>query len=218
MKITKSELKQMINEALREALNGDNASGIDISMYQPSQAVIDKIKDYRDRGSKVNVAAITDSKKFLTYAYAACLIGWDDLVDLVIENQYKFKSEIIEILDKIIDEVEADLEHKENLSRKQITLRRKFPKVFNYLKDLDINYTVEDRRPTRAECEKDSKNGRCYTIGYKLSIGNSNIDFTDHTNEGVDDPSYGFSLGNREFTSKREFENAFIEKIKEIQE
>jgi len=52
---------------------------IDIEQYKPSAAIIKKLKDYRDKGSKVNVKAIKDENKLLTYCYAAHLLGWSEL-------------------------------------------------------------------------------------------------------------------------------------------
>lgn len=54
-------------------------NAMDIDKYKPNQATINKLIEYRDRGSKVNVKAIKDSTKAMTYYYAARLIGWDDL-------------------------------------------------------------------------------------------------------------------------------------------
>lgn len=68
----------------RESQEADEAysnelNGMDIDQFKPSQAIIKKLIDYRDRGSKVNVKAIKDRAKLITYFYGACLIGWGDL-------------------------------------------------------------------------------------------------------------------------------------------
>ena len=52
---------------------------VDVSKYEPSDQIIKKIMDYRAKGSRVNVKAIKDPTKLLTYYYAAKLIGWGDL-------------------------------------------------------------------------------------------------------------------------------------------
>ena len=54
-------------------------AAVDVSMYKPSDQIIKKIMDYRAKGSRVNVKAIKDPAKLLTYYYAAKLIGWGDL-------------------------------------------------------------------------------------------------------------------------------------------
>ena len=59
----------------------DKLSAINIDQYKPSNAIIQKIMDYRSRGSKVNVSAIKDLKKLLTYYYTAKLIGWGELAN-----------------------------------------------------------------------------------------------------------------------------------------
>ena len=51
----------------------------DVSEYAPSAKILDKLMDYRNRGSKVNVKSIKDPAKLLTYYYGAKLLGWSDL-------------------------------------------------------------------------------------------------------------------------------------------
>lgn len=54
-------------------------NAFDIDQYKPDNATIQKIINYRDKGSKVNVNAIKDENKVLKYYYTACLVDWDDL-------------------------------------------------------------------------------------------------------------------------------------------
>jgi len=56
-------------------------NAMDINQYKPTEAIIKKLRDYRDRGSRVNVKAIKDVNKLLTYYYGANLIGWGELMD-----------------------------------------------------------------------------------------------------------------------------------------
>ena len=51
----------------------------DISIYYPNEQIIKKLMNYRAKESRVNVKAIKDPIKLLTYYYAAKLIGWEDL-------------------------------------------------------------------------------------------------------------------------------------------
>ena len=52
---------------------------IDINQYKPTNAIMQKLMNYRDKGSRVNVKAIKDKNKLFTYYYGAKLMGWSDL-------------------------------------------------------------------------------------------------------------------------------------------
>ena len=52
---------------------------LDLDKYRPSDKIIQKISDYRDNGSKVNVKSIKSEDKLLQYYWAACIIDWEDL-------------------------------------------------------------------------------------------------------------------------------------------
>ena len=68
---------------------------VDVSMYRPSNAIIKKLMDYRAKGSRVNVKAIKDPVKLLTYYYGAKLIGWDELAyDIRKLAQFDYSDEI----------------------------------------------------------------------------------------------------------------------------
>ncbi len=58
----------------------DTLNAINIDQYKPTEAIIEKLRDYRDKGSRVNVKAIKDTDKLLTYYYGANLIGWGELM------------------------------------------------------------------------------------------------------------------------------------------
>lgn len=65
-------------QAAKDEYHG-KLDAVDVSMYKPTDAIIKKIMDYRSKGSKVNVKAIKDPAKLLTYYYTARLIGWNEL-------------------------------------------------------------------------------------------------------------------------------------------
>ena len=63
----------------RLVIASDDFKSIDISKYEPSDAILDKLEKYRNRGSKINFKSIKSADKILTYYYATLLMGWDDM-------------------------------------------------------------------------------------------------------------------------------------------
>ena len=71
--------QQRLAKEAKEAALMERLNTYDIEQYKPDNATIQKIMDYRARGSKVNVKAIKDINKAIKYYYTACLIGWNEL-------------------------------------------------------------------------------------------------------------------------------------------
>lgn len=110
----------------------DTLNAMDIDQYKPTEAIIKKLRDYRDRGSRVNVKAIKDVDKLLTYYYGANLIGWGELVGdcaLALGHEYS------DILTAIRRRVSADDRYKD--SRNEISQKLDIP-------DTDL-FTMEDK-------------------------------------------------------------------------
>ena len=90
----KAQYDAAIEEARRKKAEADarlmeKLNAIDIDKYRPDNAIIKKLMDYRDRGSKVNVKAIKSDDKLLTYYYGAKMIGWDELSSDIYDVFYR---------------------------------------------------------------------------------------------------------------------------------
>jgi hypothetical protein len=84
--IPKSAQDVVINEFEAKEDERENAykasiDSVDISSYLPSEKILDKIRNYRDNGSKINTRAIKDLNKALTYLCASLLLNWDKAAD-----------------------------------------------------------------------------------------------------------------------------------------
>lgn len=89
-----TEAKEAARKAKQEADDKlmEHLRTVNIEQYKPTDAVIKKLKDYRDRGSKVNVKAIKDENKLLTYCYSGHLLGWGELVNACeMENSFGWR-------------------------------------------------------------------------------------------------------------------------------
>ena len=100
------EYENRAKEIKKQADAKRNAAidAIDISMYKPSQGIMNKLRDYRSRGSKVNVNAIKDPVKYLTYYYGACLMDWKDLkftIELSNRFSWEYRDELLAIDKKV---------------------------------------------------------------------------------------------------------------------
>lgn len=100
----------------------DDISNIDIEAidtYSPSDQIIKKLMDYRAKGSKVNVKAIKDTHKLLTYYYTAKLIGWSELAyairDAAPRGYWR-------VFDNIDQQVHADANYRDARSEDDIAL------------------------------------------------------------------------------------------------
>lgn len=80
-----SEFEDEYNKAKQAAAEdyANQLSAFDISQYKPDSKTLDKLMAYRSKGSNVNVKAIKDVNKLLTYYYAAKLLGWNELANSI---------------------------------------------------------------------------------------------------------------------------------------
>lgn len=98
-------------ETARATKYADSIDSADISSYEPSDKILDKLRAYRDKGSRVNIKAIKDERKLLTYLYGALLLDWQSLAK---ECEYKARqdfnvdSNIINAIYERTDAIEAD--------------------------------------------------------------------------------------------------------------
>lgn len=189
----------------------DYLKTIDVSKYKPSQAVIDKLMNYRSSGSKVNVKAIRSIDKLLTYLYAACLMGWSDLLGQcfdAVPNDYQEVAEAIDLQcdtdNKLVDDRDKDTK----------SISNKFSKVTSFLHSNKIKYKYSYRDPGSSELSIDRRNGLCYTIGYLLTLEDmgKEVKFADHTHEGGG-TSFGYTVSGIFVKGKREAEDKIIEII-----
>jgi hypothetical protein len=205
-----------------EAQYNDELNAMDIDQYKPTSAIIKKLVDYRNRGSKVNVKAIKDLNKLLTYYYGACLIGWDALAgdcSDVIGWEYK------DLLTAIDRRVQSDPQYKDN--RTEMEQRLDIPsskdlftfeskdcwvpkKLLQFFIDNNIKVHFKKRTPGYMF----DRNGRQWTEIEHLQIYKDdnnviNYDLAVHTDEGGGANTY---TGNH--TSERTSIKNIIEDIK----
>ena len=181
--------------------------------YKPTQKILDKLENYRSKGSKVNVKAITNRDKLFTYFYAAKLMGWNDLASDISSSVSIFDKEADEIFKEIGATVKADASLGDTRTPDQKKLWVKFKNIAQFLADNNLSYTFASRTPFRQELDGDMRNGRCYTIAYTLEVeGSLKLYIADHTNEGGG--TYGYSIGGFYTpTSKKECEDRIIGQI-----
>lgn len=181
----------------------------DIEVYKPTKAILDKLQAYRMKGSKVNVKAIKDMKKLLTYLYGAVMMGWDDLrydcEDMIPHDMKKLK-------DAILVRAEQDAAYQDSRDKHTYNTAQKFATVTKFLYENNIGYKFASRTPTYSECEMDRRNGCCWTLGYTLVLDDgTEINFCDHSNEGGG--SYGYSVEGGPMISKKAAESDIISLI-----
>lgn len=82
-------------KAAAKELYYNQLDAFDVSQYAPDSATLKKLIDYRDRASRVNVKAIKDPAKLLTYYYGAKLIGWAELAQSIRDvMRYEYDDEL----------------------------------------------------------------------------------------------------------------------------
>lgn len=76
-----NKFKEAYDKESQEAEDAysNELNAMDIDAYKPSKAILDKLANYRNKGSKVNVKAIKDRNKLLTYYYGAVILDWENL-------------------------------------------------------------------------------------------------------------------------------------------
>ena len=113
---------------------------LDLNKYKPSDKIIQKISDYRDNGSKINVKAIKSEDKLLQYYWAACIIDWKDLkydikdqCETIHYDSYKYHMPLLQgknpdhndILTSIERRAKADNNYKD--TRTEFEIRNNLP-------------------------------------------------------------------------------------------
>lgn len=59
---------------------------LDFSHYIPNDTILNKIQDYKDRNSKVNVKAIKSDDKLIKYYIAGIMLDFTDLCDRIVDR------------------------------------------------------------------------------------------------------------------------------------
>ena len=201
-------------------------NSLDIDKYKPNNVILDKLNNYRLKGSRVNVKAASLDKK-LTYYYGSKILGWDglksDIWQAILSDSnlsYRERDEVLEICKAIDKRVSLDNDKMDNRPVDHIRFQSWFKNVYNFLENNNINYTFKSVQPHSAEIEKDQRNGRCWTIAYELEFpdfNNQKVRFCHHTSESVDGGDYGWGFGGYSGNyGKREIENLILNKIKTI--
>ena len=170
-----------------------------------SKRDIEKMLDYYSKGSRPEVLARTvkDVNKAMSRAVIANAMGWKGCSKAFKNRSKELGATYADMaeVERMCDTYELPDEYKsqfdngpklEDVSR----LRDWFPKLFKVLRDHKVqNIKLKTREPSRDELEKDSRNGRCWTIAYTVSFDHNgkhyDWDIANHTNEGGG--SYGVS-------------------------
>lgn len=196
----------------------DKISKVDIDKYKPSQQVLDKIKAYRDKGSKVNVKAIKDKDKLYTYYYAACILDWSELEN---EISSKINSHLFDEdpeLEAIRGRVEADA----NLgdTRTNIEKNKDLPSsngLFTFeskscwLPKSILKFFIDNKIPVnfkkRTSGAEYDTNGCQWSevehlVLYPGTDKERNIDIVVHTNEGNTPTTYSYKYCRRTSAKK----------------
>ena len=167
---------------------------MDISIYEPSQAVFDKVINYYKNNANVNIKAIKNPVKLLTYYWAARAIGWGDLTDRIRDLLLPTTPEY-QAMEEIDNQVSYN---KGSIDRGCEGFVSNFQPLVKKLNDSGIKWTAAKRTPNRYECYKDSKNGLCWTIAYTLEAEDfygtkHTFKLAKHTNESGGN-NYGYML------------------------
>lgn len=190
----------------------DNNTDFTEKDYMPTTAEINKLIDRMNRGSKENVKTMSDAKA-LRYYYAACLIGWSALCEAIWDEKYWDLSKHLEKIEKLAEEDPRKEQYADSDTRTQDVklLQELFPQIAKALADAGINYTFSKRKPTRFEMERDTKNGKCWTLAYTLEANGKTIYIANHTNEGGG--TYGYSVDEHYYPSKSEVTRILLQRV-----
>lgn len=195
-------------------------NAIDLTPYKPTKKVLDKLTGYFNKGSKVNVGAIKDPVKMLTYFYAAHLLSWDDL-RYDIRNTYTFGSyyqvngvEFGKIREAIEERIKADPSMTLGRSKMDEKLLNFSKRVWTAIKEKGLSFDFQTVTPTLSECWKDAKNGCAWTMAHTLEVNGIKVRFSEVTNEGVDSPSFGYQFSPTGYLMRKgEFEDILLERL-----
>lgn len=194
---------------------------IDLKSYIPNQKVLDKLRGYFDKGSKVNLAAIKDGKKLLTYYYAFVLMNWGDMrYEIPCMWQWSHwkdenGAEFGKILDAIDERVVLDPALTVGRDRAEQRLLEYSKRLWKAAKDSGLPFDFKVVPTTYDECWKDRKNGCAWTVAYLLTVGDKSVRFSEVTNEGVDSPSFGWQTypNGWDLMSKTQCENIVLSRL-----
>ena len=114
-----NELNQKEDE--RELEYKNSFENVDISQYKPNDKVIEKIRNYRDSGSKINVKAIKSLDKVLTYLYASILLDWRD-AQYALESAARELGADESLITAIIEKTDAEEQDERSDIEKQMNL------------------------------------------------------------------------------------------------
>lgn len=193
--------------AAEKAAHDAELDAVEIEEWKPSKAVLDKLTAYMRRGSKVNVKAIKDVNKILTYYYAARLLGFNSLIEAITEEYYRSWGSNHADIRKELDAIDHKVAKGETDVPDQ-NFAERFSAIAKLLSDNGIKYSIKSRAPSSWEMEKDRYSGAIWTLAWDLIINPGTeeekvIKIAEHTDEG-DRPSHGYMVNERETSSKRD--------------
>lgn len=182
--------------------SAESENSIDISKYKPSDKIIQKIINYRDNGSHVNVKAIKDTDKLFKYYYTAKIIDWGDLAwscrhDAMDWRWQDNNKAIFDAIDKAVikddkyADTRTDIEKKYDLPSSNGLLT--FEEKRCWLPKSILMYFIENKIPVhfgrRTNGSEYDRNGRQWTEIENLQIfpgtdNQINYHIAVHTNEG----------------------------------
>lgn len=218
-----TSIQLAVDREIAEDIARRNAEldAINLTPYVPSKKVIEKLTGYFNKGSKVNVAAIKDEIKMLTYYCAGKQLGWHDLCSSISQetiygwywkdNDGNDISKIIRAMDR---RVKVDETIAVSRSRVEERLLDFSKKIWQEVKKSGLDFNFRSVPTTREECWKDAVNGCAYTIAYELTVGKKVVHFSDVTNEGGGTFGYQFHPNGYLF-GKGELENRIVAKLQE---
>lgn len=205
----------------------DELNAMDIDQYKPTDAILKKLKDYRDRGSRVNVKAIKDVDKLLTYYYGANLLGWGELMDQCSQALgYKY-DDLIESIRRRVDVSEDYKDTRNKMSQKLdlpdtdlFTFEEKNCWLPKSILMFFINNDVPVHFGKRGNGSQFDRNGRQWSEIEHLTLypdSDSPIeyDIVVHTDEGGNPSTYtGFGPNGR--TDERTSAKKIIENLSSV--
>ena len=195
---------------------------VDLTPYVPTKKILDKLTGYFNKGSKVNLGAIKDGKKLLTYYYAFIQMGWDDMryeVPCMAWQWRHWKDASGADIDKVEEAIKLRVKLDPSLAVNRDKVEEKLlnysKRLWKAAKDSGLAFDFKTVPTTYDECWKDRKNGCAWTIAYLLTVGDKSVRFSEVTNEGVDSPSFGWQTypNGYDLMSKGRCEDIILERL-----
>lgn len=184
-------------------------SALDVSQYAPDTKTLKKLMDYRAKASRVNVKAIKDPAKLLTYYYGAKMIGWEDLAQSIRDVM---KQGYDDELNAINHQIKSDEQYADTRNPDDIALglsdsnnlftfdqRKKNGEPSCWLPKTILNYFIQNAIPVhfgkRTSGGRWDRNGRQWSEIEHLTLFPGTGDEFDyeivvHTDEGGAPPTY----------------------------